>query len=206
MEGRLSNSALLRQIIPKVNNSSGQKEPIQKCSTRKVSSIELVSTLKETKQESLITKELLEKLNKIKESSEYANILKGSRLGLSAYQKPSSGIPLSDLSKDLKTLLEKAEKLIKDNSVKQRDFGQVTFNEITRKINFYAADDTNRTKVLGSLDVTKFSPNLIVDKTLNLYSTRAIANSVVTENLEQLKDRIPNINVYDETLNIRKNE
>lgn len=206
MNGRLSSSVLLKQIIPKTNISTVQKESNQKCQIRKIQPAELVLIQKENKAESLLTEELLEKIKKIKESSEYANILKGAKLGLSAYQKPSSGIPLSDLSKEIKLLLAKTEQLINDNSEKTIDFGKVTYNEITKKINFYAANDVNLSKVLGSLDTTKFTPSSVVDKALNLYSTHAISNSAVTQRFKQLESEIPNINIFDETLNIEKNE
>lgn len=206
MNGRLSSSVLLKQIIPKTNTSTVQKESNQKCQIRKIQPAELVLIQKENKAESLLTEELLEKIKKIKESSEYANILKGAKLGLSAYQKPSSGIPLSDLSKEIKLLLAKTEQLINDNSEKTIDFGKVTYNEITKKINFYAANDVNLSKVLGSLDTTKFTPSSVIDKTLNLYSTHAISNSAVTQRFKELESKTPNINIFDETLNIEKNE
>lgn len=206
MNGRLSSSVLLKQIIPKTNTSTVQKESNQKCQIRKIQPAELVLIQKENKAESLLTEELLEKIKKIKESSEYANILKGAKLGLSAYQKPSSGIPLSDLSKEIKLLLAKTEQLINDNSEKTIDFGKVTYNEITKKINFYAANDVNLSKVLGSLDTTKFTPSSVIDKALNLYSTHAISNSAVTQRFKELEGEIPNINIFDETLNIEKNE
>lgn len=206
MNGRLSSSVLLKQIIPKTNTSTVQKESNQKCQIRKIQPAELVLIQKENKAESLLTEELLEKIKKIKESSEYANILKGAKLGLSAYQKPSSGIPLSDLSKEIKLLLAKTEQLINDNSEKTIDFGKVTYNEITKKINFYAANDVNLSKVLGSLDTTKFTPSSVIDKALNLYSTHAISNSAVTQRFKELESKTPNINIFDETLNIEKNE
>lgn len=206
MNGRLSSSVLLKQIIPKTNTSTVQKESNQKCQIRKIQPAELVLIQKENKAESLLTEELLEKIKKIKESSEYANILKGAKLGLSAYQKPSSGIPLSDLSKEIKLLLAKTEQLINDNSEKTIDFGKVTYNEITKKINFYAANDVNLSKVLGSLDTTKFTTSSVIDKALNLYSTHAISNSAVTQRFKELESEIPNINIFDETLNIEKNE
>lgn len=118
MNGRLSNSALLRQIIPKIKSTiDGPPQEQEVCLIRKIQPVELVASEKvikpierpvinpnieeEKELESKITQDLLDKINRLKELSEFDNIVKGSKLGLTAYQKPSTGIPYKDLSKDL---------------------------------------------------------------------------------------------------------
>jgi hypothetical protein len=80
----------------------------------------------------------------------------------------------------------------------------VHYDKFSRKINFYSPTDTAHTKVLGSVDVTKFPNTVIVDKTLNITSNNAIANSTVTNSLQTLDNLIPRITVYEEILKIDK--
>lgn len=223
MEGRLSNSVLLRQIIPKVKETpDGPKEIKSLCSTRTIQPVELIAKeqksiltrfdiqpkqKEQTEQkpkESVITDELIERLNKLKQASEFGNILKGSKLGLTAYQKPSDGIPVKDLSSDLRTLISRTEIFLntpKDNSLA---YGHVRYNQITKQINFYSVDDNALTKVIGSIDVTKFPNSVTVDKNLNINSNNAITNSTVTQQLQIIKNTIPEITAEGETLKIEK--
>lgn len=103
-------------------------------------------------QDSKITEELIKKLIKLKEISEFKNVLEGARLGLTAYQKPEGGIPITDLSVELQKLISIIDSLTDDST----DFGQVVYDSQTKRINFYSANDRNLSHVLGSLDVTKF--------------------------------------------------
>lgn len=103
-------------------------------------------------QDSKITEELIKKLIKLKEISEFKNVLEGARLGLTAYQKPEGGIPITDLSVELQKLISIIDSLTDDST----DFGQVVYDSQTKRINFYSANDRNLSHILGSLDVTKF--------------------------------------------------
>lgn len=219
MEGRLSNSALLRQIIPKVKPSiDGPAEEKEVCSIRTIQPVELIAAEQLSKKtnlpmpqlkkeepkekESKITNELIDKLNKLKESSEFDNIVKGAKLGLTAYQKPRGGIPKSDLSLELRQFINNTEVFINRPSLESLCFGQVEYNQAERKINFYSPLDTEKTKVLGFIDVKKFPGAANVDKILSFNSNNAIANSTITQKLQDIKDLIPVITVSNETLNI----
>lgn len=222
MNGRLSNSVLLRQIIPKVKATiDGPKQEEEVCSVRTIQPVELIASeqfsnatslpipelkpLEDPKQkESKITNELIDKLNKLKESSEFGNIVKGSKLGLTSYQKPKEGIPFTDLSKELQVFINNTTKFINKPSMEHLCYGQVQYNQLTKRINFYSPTDKNKQNVLGYIDVTKFPSGGKVDRALNISSYNAIANSTVTKSLQIIKDMIPDITVSNETLNIEK--
>ena len=197
MNDKLSNSVLLRQIIPKVKSTIDQppKEK-QVCSIRQIRPAELVAVYKEPQEQSNTNDQLIEKLERLKARAKFDTILKGSKLGLSAYQKPKGGIPKKDLSKELQRFIDRTEAFM---NKKPQDY-----DKFSRKINFYSPTDTAHTKVLGSVDVTKFPNTVIVDKTLNITSNNAIANSTVTNSLQTLDNLIPRITVYEEILKIDK--
>lgn len=221
MEGRLSNSVLLRQIIPKVKPSIDGPTTIKEvCSTRVIQPVELIATQQqsknlnlpmpeikkkeEPKEESKITKELIDKLNKLKESSEFGNIVKGSSLGLTAYQKPKGGIPLKDLSRDLQIFINRTNAFINKPSDANICYGQVEYNQVTKKINFYSPFDKEHKNIIGQIDAMKFPTGGVIDKVLDLTSNNAIANSTVTKTFNIVKGMIPDITVSNETLNIEK--
>lgn len=222
MSDKLSNSVLLRQIIPKVK-STIDPPPKEKevCSIRQIRPAELVAAYKEEKkqlipsikpkpeqiepqEQSNINDELIEKLERLRARAEFDTILKGSKLGLSAYQKPKGGIPKKDLSKELQRFIDRTEAFMNKKPQECNAFGIVHYDKFSRKINFYSPTDTAHTKVLGSVDVTKFPSTVLVDKTLNITSNNAIANSTVTNSLQTLDNLIPRITVYEEILKIDK--
>lgn len=88
----------------------------------------------------------------LKDCNEYNNIIRGSELGLTAYQKPSRGIPKSDLSLELQALLTALENS-PSGTVTSQAFGIVRYNKVTHKIHFYAPNDTKCTRILGTIDV-----------------------------------------------------
>lgn len=49
--------------------------------------------------------ELLDKIGGLKSLKEYESIIEGAKAGMTAYQKPQGGIPLTDLSKDLQVFV-----------------------------------------------------------------------------------------------------
>ena len=204
MNGRLSNSELLKQIIPqtmKKGSTCPKKNTL--CTTRTVQPIELISKKKSTnKQESKVNQGLLEKIQELKASAEFDNIVKGSRLGLKAYQKPSTGIPLNDLSDELKAFVQLTRNYMNRPEKKINAFGKVQFNKDTKVINFYSEDDTNMSVVLGSVDLTDLQANVQADIKINSSSTNAVANSAVAKSLKTLQDMIPKITVSEETLKI----
>lgn len=204
MTGRLSNSELLKQIIPQtMKKGSMCPKKSTLCATRTVQPIELISKKKSTnKQESKVNQGLLEKIQELKASAEFDNIVKGSRLGLKAYQKPSTGIPLNDLSDELKTFVQLTRNYISRPEKKINAFGKVQFNKDTKVINFYSEDDTNMSVVLGSVDLTDLQANVQADIKINSLSTNAVANSAVAKSLKILQDMIPKITVSEETLKI----
>lgn len=222
MNGRLSNSALLRQIIPKVKATiDGPKQEPEVCSIRTIQPVELIAPEKlldkitlpmpplkpiedPKEKESKITNELIDKLNKLKEASEFGNIVKGSKLGLTAYQKPKGGIPLVDLSSELQSFINNTKAFINKPSLIPLCFGQVQYNSTTRRVNFYSPLDKEKQNVLGYIDVSKFPSGGTVDRVLNISSNNAIANSTVTKNFQIIRDMIPDITVSNETLNIEK--
>lgn len=85
-----------------MNNQSKENAS---CVTRLVQPTELLRPQEDAE----VTKQLLEKLKTVKKESQYEDILKGSRLGLTAYQKPEFGIPKSDLDLSILQILAKAE-------------------------------------------------------------------------------------------------
>lgn len=221
MDGRLSSSVLLRQIIPKVKATVDvQKTEGPVCSIRNIAPVELIASeiIKEKKipipkpskdkeieqQESKINQSLINRLDELKELEEFNTIIKGAKLGLTAYQKPKTGIPKSDLSKDIQVLLDKIGIYVNNPPINSLAFGQVTYDKATRRMNFYSAFDLKKTTILGSVELPKI-PKLVVDKVLSVSSNNAIANSTVTNSLHILEAKIPDITVYNETLNIEKN-
>lgn len=207
MNGRLSNSELLKQIIPQTMKRGGmcpKKNTL--CTTRTVQPIELISKKKSTdKQESKVNQGLLEKIQELKASTEFDNIVKGSRLGLKAYQKPSTGIPLNDLSDELKVFVQLTRNYMSRPEKKINAFGKVQFDKDTKVINFYSEDDTNMSVVLGSVDLTDLQADVRADIKINSSSTNAVANSAVAKSLKILQDMIPKITVSEETLKINNN-
>lgn len=133
------------------------------CLTKLVQPVDLIDQ-KYITQDSKITEELIAKLIKLKQVSEFKNVLEGAKRGLTAYQKPEGGIPMSDLARDLQELITRLESLTQDST----DFGQVTYDSSTKRINFYSANDINLENVLGSLDVTKFQTMLSGDTGVSL--------------------------------------
>lgn len=126
------------------------------CLTKLVQPVDLIDQ-KYITQDSKITEELIAKLIKLKQVSEFKNVLEGAKRGLTAYQKPEGGIPMSDLSRDLQEIIAQIDLLLEDST----DFGQVTYDPSEKKIKFYSANDINLERVLGSIDVTKFQGTLV---------------------------------------------
>lgn len=221
MNGRLSNSALLREIIPKVKDSiDGPKEIKKPCTARSIQPVELIA-VKPTKVQKIskpkiqqVEKEkeeekrndiLIDKLDKLRDTSEFDNIVKGAKLGLTSYQKPNDGIPEKDLSKDLQEFIYNTKTFIHiTENKKSLDFGQVSYDRIKNRISFYATDDVEKVNELGVVQLPRSMGNLSIDKFLNVNSDNAIANSTVTKNLEIIRDLIPDIKVQNETLKINE--
>lgn len=197
---RLSDLDLLREIIPQVEKTTTPKSKKDECRTRSVKSTELIQKEEDSKQESENTKELRERVAKLKETEEFDKIKTGASLGLTAYQKPKLGIPIKDLSSDLQSFIRLTEATLKQS----KHFGKVAYDRLTSRINFYAYDDVNLENVLGFIDTTNLSSKLYIDKILDITSDNAIANSSVAEAIQNIKTLIPNIFIQEETLTIHK--
>ena len=170
------------------------------CRTRSVKSTELIQKEEDSRQESETTKELRERVAKLKETEEFDKIKTGASLGLTAYQKPKLGIPIKDLSSDLQSFIRLTEETLKQS----KHFGKVAYDRLTNRINFYTYDDVNLKNILGFIDVTNLSSKLYIDKILDITSDNAIANSSVAEAIQNIKTLIPNIFIQEETLTIHK--
>lgn len=117
------------------------------CTIREVKPVELIK-------QSKVPEEYIDNLAKLKESTEYNILLKGSKKGLTAYQKPKDGIPSTDLSLELQKLLSELQ--IRSTAPPQKTFGQVEYDKVTQRLKFYAADDVELLHPLAIIDVTKF--------------------------------------------------
>lgn len=204
MNGRLSNSVLLHQIIPQVKSSiDTNEEETPVCMTRIVQPAELIAIEpKQTEKKSKINQDLLDKLNKLRETAEFDTIINGSKLGLSAYQKPLNGIPVKDLSRELQIFIQNVEEFINKPDPTPLCFGQVRYDPITKRFNFYSPEDYSLQNILGTIDLNKISPNIVVDQVLDSKSFHAISNSAVAKSIQQLRTLIPKITVIGEILNI----
>ena len=128
-----------------------------------------------------------------KNSKEFQEILKGANLGLTAYQKPTTGIPLRDLHTSIQNSLSQLNKLAEQFKSQYQDktFGQVKYNTKTGRISFYSPNDINCTVELGGIDVPKQS--------------MAIDTQKISYNINKLMNQIPIIRENSETLIIETN-
>lgn len=116
MTNQEQNSCHTRSVSTSELIAKIQEQKEKSCDTRKVNPLELVR--KEEKQEQESTSEAIkQKLLELKKSIEYNKLLEGSALGLTAYQKPASGIPFSDLSSDTQDRFSKLYQLVQEIKV-----------------------------------------------------------------------------------------
>lgn len=73
---------------------------------------------------------------------------------LDAYQKPKDGIPLSDLSGELRQIIEDAQNNNQGVDL-SRVFGFVKYDAPSKRILFYSPEDPHYKKVLGYVDLTE---------------------------------------------------
>lgn len=77
------------------------------------------------------------------------DLIAGSQLGITAYQKPVDGIPFTDLNLELQNLILKGAQFQAGNS-----FGRVVYDKKSNKLLFYAYDDSEMERVLGEATLT----------------------------------------------------
>lgn len=99
--------------------------------------------------------QLEQQISQIQIRQDLEDLIAGAKLGLKAYQKPSDGIPFTDLNADLqKLILQQTQTLPEDNNVKA--FGRVIYNEVSNKLQFYAYTDTELNNLLGEVQLPTY--------------------------------------------------
>lgn len=195
MNGRLSNSELLRQIIPQTITQNIVPKNKSLCSIRNIQPSELLAQAK-TDQEEKTRQNLLDKIEKLKQSAEFDNVIRGSRLGLSAYQKPATGIPINDLSQELKTFITKVQSFINQPQKPLVFFGKAKFDKKSKKLNFYTNEDS--AEILDSVDLSSLSGSTNISSSVKT----SIIESAVARSIQIVEGIMPTFTVNEETLKI----
>ena len=119
MENQEQNNCFIRNVSTSELIAKIQEHKEENCNTRKVNPLELIS--KENIEEQKNANEAIrQKILDFKEAVELTKLINGATLGLTAYQKPASGIPFSDLSTDTQNKIHKLQQLIQEIKIYQQ--------------------------------------------------------------------------------------